>query len=97
MTIQLDWLHREQVLRAPEIVYVEELRDKWEAMARADLAGFDRIEADGVVVPIAYGFSRRHRICSLKDENLDQGWRPFLHQSYPEFRRMCGEMFDERV
>jgi hypothetical protein len=97
MTIQLDLLHREQVLRAPQIVYAEELRDKWETMARADLLGLIVIEADGG------GGANRVRIfaavpdCSLKDENLDQGWRSFLHQAYPEFRRMSGEWFDELV
>jgi MoaA/NifB/PqqE/SkfB family radical SAM enzyme len=97
MTVQVDLLHREQVLRFPQIVYADELSGDWSAIAPADLLGLIVIEADGTVVPISYGFSRRYQICSLKEQKLDQGWQSFLNKGYPEFRRLCRELFEELV
>jgi MoaA/NifB/PqqE/SkfB family radical SAM enzyme len=97
MTIQLDLLHREQVSRAPEMVYAHELAGDWDGMAPADLLGLIVMEADGAVVPISYGLSRRYQICSLKEERLEHGWRSFLNIGYPEFRRLCRELFEELV
>ena len=95
MTVQVDLLHRDQVLRAPATVYADESVGGWDAIPPADLLGLIVAEADGAVVPISYGFSRRYQICSLKERSLDQGWRVFLHEGYPEFRRLCRELFEE--
>lgn len=97
MNIQLDLLHREHVLRAPEIVYADELSREWEGNAPADLLGLIVMEADGAVVPISYGFSRRYQICRLQEQSLEQGWQPFLRERYAEFRRMCRELFEELI
>ena len=97
MTVQVDLLHRDQVMRVPAMVYADELVRAWDESAPADLLGLIVVEADGAVVPISYGFSRRYQICSLKEQGLEQGWRDFLDQGYPEFRRLCHELFKELV
>lgn len=79
------------------MVYADELPVDWDAVAPADLLGLIVMEADGTVVPISYGFSRRYGICSLKERSLDQGWQSFLNEGYPEFRRLCRELFEELV
>lgn len=96
MTVQVDLLHRDQVMRAPAMVYADGVDSGWDAMVPADLLGLIVVEADGAVVPISYGFSRRYQICTLK-QGLEQGWRAFLHEGYPEFRRLCRELFEELV
>jgi len=95
MTVQVDLLHREQVLRTPGIIYADELPGRCDAIAPADLLGLIVMEADGAIVPISYGFSRRYQICSLKERSLHQGWEAFLRQGYPEFRRLCLDLFEE--
>jgi len=97
MSIQLDLLHREHVLRAPQIVYADELSREWERNAPADLLGLIVMEADGAVVPISYGFSRRYQICHLQEESLEHSWQSFLREGYPEFRQMCRELFEELI
>jgi len=97
MSIQLDLLHREHVLRAPQIVYADELSREWERNAPADLLGLIVMEADGAVVPISYGFSRRYQICRLPEESLEHSWQSFLREGYPEFRQMCRELFEELI
>jgi MoaA/NifB/PqqE/SkfB family radical SAM enzyme len=97
MAVQVDLLHREQVLRSPEIVYADELPSDCNAIEPADLLGLIVMEADGAIVPISYGFSRRYQICSLKEQRLDQGWQSFLGKGYPEFRRLCRDLFEELV
>jgi pyruvate-formate lyase-activating enzyme len=97
MTVQVDLLHREQVLRFPGIVYADDLSGDQDAIAPADLLGLIVMEADGAIVPISYGFSRRYQICSLKKQRLEQSWQSFLNEGYPEFRRLCRELFEELV
>lgn len=97
MTIQLDLLHREHVQRAPAMVYADELAGGWDAIAAADLLGLIVMEADGAVVPISYGFSRRFQICCLKQQSLAPGWQCFLREGYPNFRQMCRELFEELI
>jgi MoaA/NifB/PqqE/SkfB family radical SAM enzyme len=97
MTIQLDLLHREQVLRAPEIVYADEYPGDTDTIAPADLLGLMVVEADGAVVPISYGFSRQYQICSLKEQRLYQSWQSFLRVGHPQFRRLCRELFEELI
>lgn len=97
MSIQLDLLHREQLLRAPHMVYADELPADLDANAPADLLGLIVMEADGAVVPISYGFSRRYQICSLKEQPLERSWPSFVREGYPGFRRMCRELFEELV
>jgi MoaA/NifB/PqqE/SkfB family radical SAM enzyme len=97
MTVQVDLLHREQVLRFPEIVYADELSGNWNESMPADLLGLIVLEADGTVVPISYGFSRRYQVCSLKEHGLEKGWQSFLNEGYVDFRRLCRELFEELV
>jgi Fe-coproporphyrin III synthase len=97
MSIQVDLLHREQILRVPEIVYADDLPSDWKTSAPADLLGLVVMEADGTVVPISYGFSRRYQICNLKDLKLQDGWQSFLNERYPEFRQLCLELFEELI
>jgi Fe-coproporphyrin III synthase len=95
MTVQVDLLHRDQVVRAPAIVYADEWAGNSDAIAPADLLGLIVMEGDGAVVPISYGFSRRYQICTVKEQGLEQGWQSFLNEGYPEFRRLCRELFEE--
>lgn len=97
MAVQVDLLHREQVRRFPEMVYADELSSDWDATTPSDLLGLIVVEGDGAVVPISYGFSRRYRICTLKEQGLERGWPSFLHREYPEFRRLCRGLFEELV
>jgi MoaA/NifB/PqqE/SkfB family radical SAM enzyme len=97
MAVQVDLLHREQVLRAPAMVYADEMPGNRDATQPADLLGLIVMEADGAVVPISYGFSRQYQICNLKEQSMGQGWTAFLNQGYPEFRQLCRGLFEELV
>ena len=97
ITVHVDLLHREQVLRFPQMVYADDLPSNWNENTPADLLGLMVMEADGSVVPISYGFSRRYLICSLKEQSLHKGWQSFLNQGYPDFRRLCRGLFEELI
>ena len=61
MTVQIDLLHRDQILSMPELVYADELSTGWEEFAPAKLLSLIVMEADGAIVPVSYGFSRAIR------------------------------------
>jgi MoaA/NifB/PqqE/SkfB family radical SAM enzyme len=87
MAVQLDVVHRDQLLRDPARVYAT---DCWPAEGRAgELLGIIVLEPDGSVVPVAYGFSRRFRICNVNEEPLSTAWHRYATVDYPAFRRLC--------
>jgi Fe-coproporphyrin III synthase len=83
MTIQIDLLHRDQVLSMPGLVYADELGTDWNEIGPARLLSLIVMEADGTVVPISYGFSRQYQICNLIGQSLSHGWASFLCERYP--------------
>lgn len=95
MTIQLDLLHADEVLATPDLVYAGVLPNNWQEMAPAELLSLIVMEADGTVLPISYGFSRDYQICNLLQQRLSDSWTSFLRESYPAYRKLCREVFDE--
>lgn len=92
MAVQVDLVHRDQLLRNPARVYAT---DSWDTGGTAaDLLGVVVLEPDGSVVPVAYGFSRRFRICDINEEPLTTGWRKYASGGYAEFRRLCRDVLD---
>jgi Fe-coproporphyrin III synthase len=86
--VQYDVLHRATMIKHPERVYAgEELPDPEDRRAE-DLAVLV-LEADGTVVPIAYGFSRQYAVGNIKSERLRDAWPRFSREVYPQFRDMC--------
>jgi Fe-coproporphyrin III synthase len=87
MRIQVDLVHRDQVLHDPARVYATEVNDT--ARKAAELLGTVVLEPDGSLVPVAYGFSRRFRICNILGERFASAWPRYTEGSYPAFRRLC--------
>jgi MoaA/NifB/PqqE/SkfB family radical SAM enzyme len=87
MRIQLDLVHRDQVLRDTARVYVSDLHgDRGKA---AELLSVVVLETDGSLVPVAYGFSRRFRICNINEERFATAWPRYAETDYLGFRRLC--------
>lgn len=95
MTIQLDLLHSDEVLSTPDLVYAGELPNHWQESSPAELLSLIVMEADGTVVPISYGFSRDYQICNLLRQSLHESWPSFVRETYPAYRKLCRELFDE--
>jgi hypothetical protein len=61
----------------------------------ADLLGVVVLEPDGSIVPVAYGFSRRFRICDINKERFANAWPGYAVTDYAEFRRLCRAALDK--
>lgn len=57
--IQFDVFDRDQVMKNPELVYASDLKTDLESATPSDLLSDLVVEADGTVVPISYGFSKK--------------------------------------
>jgi MoaA/NifB/PqqE/SkfB family radical SAM enzyme len=95
MNIQMDLLHRDQVLAAPELIYAG--AEKYDGDIPALQLGVVVLEPDGALVPLTYGFSRRYQICNVKERMPETAWPNFLAANYGSFRQLCREVFDELV
>ena len=101
MVIQFDAFRRDYVLKNPESVYSSELyynSSNTNDIKLADLLNFLVVEADGSVVPIAYNFSKRYKLCNIKNQRLSEIWPAYLRRQeggYMMFRKLCQEVFRE--
>jgi MoaA/NifB/PqqE/SkfB family radical SAM enzyme len=96
LRVQVDLLPVAQLRRSPELVYASTLEASAVAAARpADLLSPLVVEADGQVVPLSYGLSRRYRVGNLDDGGLAAAWPEFLENRYPALRRLCRDLWTE--
>lgn len=73
MHVHTDLLHRSQL---------SALCDGGD-VARA--LGIMTLEADGTIVPLAYGFDRRFAICNIREQSLATAWEGFSEKVFPHF------------
>jgi Fe-coproporphyrin III synthase len=100
MRLQFDAFRRDYIINNPELVYGSAFRVDSNIDSKlqlADLLNFLVIEADGTVVPIAYGFSKRYMLCNINKTRLYQVWPRYLQDpdGYCLFRELCKEVYDE--
>ena len=97
MKLQFDAFRRDYVMENPELVYATDFRINSNNTELADLLNFLIIEADGSVVPIAYGFSKRYMLCNINSTRLCDVWPAYIGENggYNAFKKLCKEVFDE--
>jgi Fe-coproporphyrin III synthase len=101
MRLQFDAFRRDYIINNPELVYGSDFgvdSNKGDSKLQlADLLNFLVIDADGTVVPIAYGFSKRYMLCNINKTRLYQVWPHYLQDpdGYWLFRKLCKEVYDE--
>lgn len=91
MRVQVDLVHRDQLLQDPTSVYATEECDV--SRKAAELLSVVVLEPDGSLVPVAYGFSRRFGICNIHEERFATAWGRYAETGYPVFRRFCRRAF----
>jgi MoaA/NifB/PqqE/SkfB family radical SAM enzyme len=91
--VQLDLFHREALLRLPARFYADESPDVPGSLAQcvAPLV----LEADGMVVPVEYGFSRRYALGNACERRLKDLAQPWITAVYPRFRALCRTVYAE--
>jgi hypothetical protein len=78
------------------LVYASDIEFDSDKIHLADILNFVVVEADGSVVPIAYGFSRKYQLCNITHERLSEIWPRYLQNgSYRIFRNLCKRVFNE--
>jgi len=95
MSIQLDVYHREYLREHAEMVYASERGWPPEGQPAAELLSPLVVQADGLVVPLCYGFSENYSVCDLKRETLAESWPRYVRRGYPAFRALCLRVFED--
>lgn len=93
MKLQLDLIHRDHLREEPDLVYAE--KERPDRIIPAQLLGLLVLEPDGTIVPVSYGFSRRYKICNVKETRLADAWPDYLAEGYPAFRELCWAVWKE--
>lgn len=92
LAIGLDLLLRDEMTRNPEIVYAG---DEVATDNDADGLGLLVLEADGTLVPISYGFSRRYALGNVHKQSLRDAFAAWRDSGKVAFRRLCSSVLDE--
>lgn len=96
MKIQFDAFHRERVMQNPELIYASDLKIDLENSKPSDLLSDLVVEADGTVVPISYGLSKKFALCNINQSRLSEIWPHYLQKGgYEKFRKLCQKVFKE--
>jgi len=93
MKVQLDLLYRDHLREEPGLVYAEETENN--QTTPANVLGLLVLEPDGTVVPVSYGFSRRYKLCNVKEQGLVDAWPHYFATRYHQFRALCRRVWDE--
>jgi MoaA/NifB/PqqE/SkfB family radical SAM enzyme len=84
MEVRIDLLHRSQ------------LPEPCGGSDPVQALGILVLEADGTIVPLAYGFDRRFAVCNIRERGLAEAWSGFAGRVYPHYlalrRRLHGEL-----
>ncbi len=93
LAIQFDTFHKEYVLGKPELIYASKLDTEMEHQKSSDLLHLLVVEADGSVVPISYGMSKKYEICNIHTQRLRDAWPKYLQKgNYVAFRKLCADV-----
>ena len=83
MQVQTDLLHRSQ------------LPPPCDGADAARALGILVLEADGTIVPVAYGFDRRFAICNIREQRLATAWGGFTNRVFPHFLELRCAVHEE--
>ena len=53
------------------------------------------VEADGTLVPAAYGLSRTLALGNIREVRLKDAWRQWMAEGYPRFQQLTRRVFRE--
>jgi Fe-coproporphyrin III synthase len=89
--VQVDIFHRDLMIRHPGRFHAEEQESKPTLLA--DCVTPLVVEADGVVVPLGYGFGRQYALGSLLKDRLRDLAARWQTTGYPRFRELCRRVY----
>jgi MoaA/NifB/PqqE/SkfB family radical SAM enzyme len=92
LAVQFDAHYCAEILRNPEQIYASDSFDS--SWSGAESIGTLVIEADGSVVPIAYGMSKRFALGNVLSEPLGAAWARYRVEGYDGFRALCRESLE---
>jgi MoaA/NifB/PqqE/SkfB family radical SAM enzyme len=95
MKVQLDLLHRDHLREEPSLIYAAESVDESGKSSPAQSLGLIVLEPDGTVVPVSFGFSRRYKLCNVKERRLAYAWPGYLTSGFLLFKSLCRRVWDE--
>jgi MoaA/NifB/PqqE/SkfB family radical SAM enzyme len=95
LRIQLDLLHRDIVREQPQLVYAEDGERECAEAPAASLLGLLVLEADGTIVPVSYGLSRRYSVCNARERSLREAWPEYAQGGLMAFRGLCRRVWEE--
>jgi MoaA/NifB/PqqE/SkfB family radical SAM enzyme len=96
MQIQFDLFHRGHLKQQLSGHYGDDATAPLEA-SLSDLVSPLVVEADGTIVPLAYGFGRRFVVGSLLSHRLRELAPTWVREQYPAFRRLCRDAYTEAM
>jgi MoaA/NifB/PqqE/SkfB family radical SAM enzyme len=93
LLVQLDIVHRDLLMQAPERFYAAEPAARPERLAECVTPLV--VEADGNVVPLGYGFGREFAVGCIVDRRLRDLAPEWIRTGYVRFLELCRRVYAE--
>lgn len=77
-----------------DVLHREHLPEPCDTISALALIGTLVLEADGWVVPYAYGYDRRFAVCNIKQQSLAAAWPRFVAQVVPALRSQVRKLYE---
>jgi len=77
-----------------DVLHREHLPEPCDSVSALALIGTLVLEADGWVVPYAYGYDRRFAVCNVNHESLAAAWPRYVVQVVPALRAQVRALYD---
>ena len=96
LRVQIDLFNREHLLQYPNAVYAAG-GISGRTSVPADRLNLIVLEADGSVVPFAYGLSHEYAIANVREQRLEHAFPIYLETRYPRLLELCYRVFQDQV
>lgn len=97
LRVQLDLFQRDYVDQNLARNYADDARPDLSPDFLSSLLNVIVVEADGSVVPLCYGFSRRYRICDLNKERFADAFPAYMSQRFHVLEHLCRRVYREKI
>lgn len=94
MRIHLDAFRKPDLLQQPRLAYIPDFDVNAFPGSATDLLGILVVQADGQVLPLAYGIADKYAICNLHQQSLREAWSRYRQEGYRQFLGLCQDVFD---
>lgn len=95
--VQIDLVHQETLRLNPSNFFADSLCKDSTKFSLAEILSPLIIEADGIVVPVQHGFTRKYALGNLKEASLTELAHQWYREKSSDFQKVCQQVYEKEI